>query len=243
MGGTPQPRRPGPRRTLSEQLILDAAQRLLSDGGADAVTIRGIAAQVDVAPNAVYTYFPDKGAVLRALVERLLGEVNLVELKDRSQPARHRIQAVALQLRTRLLLHPGAVLLLLSAPMDGPNAVTLGEALLDVFAGAGLGSDDAARASYLLTAYLLGSIALEAAELDHSGTAPPDHERVAARLVDIAAVAVDDHPHTAAAAIAMAGYFSTEQFTWGVDRVLDGVSPPDTVVSSVLPGPRCEAVE
>jgi AcrR family transcriptional regulator len=217
-------------------LILDAAQRLLSDGGADAVTIRGIAARVEVAPNAVYTYFPDKAAVLRALVERLLGEVNLVELTDRSQPARHRVQAVALQLRTRLLSHPGAVLLLLSAPMDGPNAVTLGEALLDVFAGAGLGSDHAARASYLLTAYVLGSIALEAAELDHSGTAPPERERVAARLVDIAAVAADDHPRTAAAAISMASYINTEQFTWGLDRVLDGVSPPDASVPTN--GPR-----
>src|SRR4029453_11518964 len=129
MTAPPRRRRPGPRRALTEDEILDATLSLLDDGGSKAASVRGIAAKVEVAPNAVYTYFPDKAAVLRALVERLLGEINLVRFTDRAQPARHRVPAVALQLRTRLLPHPGAFVLLLSAPMDGPNAVTLGEAL------------------------------------------------------------------------------------------------------------------
>jgi TetR/AcrR family tetracycline transcriptional repressor len=53
MAETVPARRPGPRRTLSEQTLLEAAQRLLSVGGARAVTIRAIAEQVGVAPNAV----------------------------------------------------------------------------------------------------------------------------------------------------------------------------------------------
>jgi AcrR family transcriptional regulator len=219
-------RRPGPRRTLSEQAFLDAAQRLLSDGGARAVTIRAIAAQVGVAPNAVYTYFPNKAAVLRALVERLLGEMNLDELTDGRRPVRHRILSLTLQLRTQLLTHPEVVGLLLAGPMDGPNALALGEKLLDVLAEAGLGPNDAARASYLLTAYALGSIALEAAELNHSGTPPPEQERVATRLAGFAAVPAGDYPRTAAASTTMAKYISTDQFTWGLDRVLDGVLTP-----------------
>jgi TetR/AcrR family tetracycline transcriptional repressor len=226
MADTVPARRPGPRRTLSEQAFLDAAQRLLSDGGARAVTIRAIAAQVGVAPNAVYTYFPNKAAVLRALVERLLGEMNLDELTDGRRPVRHRILSLTLQLRTQLLTHPEVVGLLLAGPMDGPNALALGEKLLDVLAEAGLGPDDAARASYLLTAYALGSIALEAAELNHSGTPPPEQERVATRLAGFAAVPAGDYPRTAAASTTMAKYISTDQFTWGLDRVLDGVLPP-----------------
>jgi len=219
--GTAPTRRPGPKRTLSEQMILDAAQGLLSAGGADAVTIRGIAARVEVAPNAVYTYFPNKAAVLRALVERLLGEVNLNEFVDQRRPWQQRIESLALQLRTHLLSHPGAVGLLLGGPMDGANALALGETLLDVFAEAGLSPDDAARASYLLTAYVLGSIALEAADLDYSGRPPPEDQRVATRLAGFAAVRADLYPRTAAAATTMARYISTEQFTWGLHRVLD----------------------
>ena len=61
-------RRRGPRRALSEDQILDAAFALMDEGGAAAASVRGIAARVGVAPNAVYTYFPDKAAVVKALV-------------------------------------------------------------------------------------------------------------------------------------------------------------------------------
>lgn len=220
----PQRRRPGPKGTLSDQTILDAAQNLLSSGGAGAVTIRGIAAQVGVAPNAVYTYFPGKAAVLRALVERLLGEVDLDGLTDRTHPWRHRLQSLAVEFRTRLLSHPGAVNLLLSGPMDGPNALALRERLLEVFADAGLEPDDTARASYVLTTYILGSIALEAAELEHSGPPPPEDERVAARHVGFTAMPSDRYPRTAATATTMARYVTTEQFIWGLTRLLDGLA-------------------
>jgi len=222
-----QRRRPGPKGTLSDQTILDAAQNLLSSGGAGAVTVRGIAAQVGVAPNAVYTYFPGKAAVLRALVERLLSEVDLDGLTDRNRPWRHRLRSLAVELRTHLLSHPGAVNLLLGSPMDGPNALALGERLLDVFADAGLARDATARASYLLITYVLGSIALEAAELEHTGPPPPEEERVAARLVAFAAVPEDRYPRTAATAATLARYVTTEQFIWGLDRVLDGLHRRD----------------
>jgi TetR/AcrR family tetracycline transcriptional repressor len=216
--------RPGPKGTLSDQTILDAAQNLLSSGGAGAVTIRGIAAQVGVAPNAVYTYFRGKAAVLRALVERLLGEVDVDRLTDPTRPWRHRLQSLAVEFRTHLLSHPGAVSLLLSGPMDGPNALALGERLLEVFSDAGLTPDDAARASYLFTTYVLGSIALEAAELEHSGPPPPEDERVATRHENLMAVPSDRYPRTAATATVMARYITTEQFIWGLIRVLDGLA-------------------
>ncbi len=73
MSAPAQPRRRGRRRALTEDEILDAALGLLDDGGVNAASIRGIAAKVGVAPNAVYTYFPDKAAVIKGLVERLLG--------------------------------------------------------------------------------------------------------------------------------------------------------------------------
>ena len=49
--------------------------------------MRGIATRVGVAPNAVYTYFPDKAAVVRAIVERLLGEVAGADSAQRTWPS------------------------------------------------------------------------------------------------------------------------------------------------------------
>lgn len=89
--------RRGPRRALTEDEILDVALILLDHGGPDAASVRGIAARVGVAPNAIYTYFPDKAAVVKALVERLLGEVDHDVFADCDQPWRLRVQASTLR--------------------------------------------------------------------------------------------------------------------------------------------------
>jgi AcrR family transcriptional regulator len=161
----PQPRtvRPGPRRTLSEQDILDAALALLAELGAERVTIRGIAARVGIAPNAVYTYFPDKAAVLHGLAEQLLGRVH-DRLTDSAVPWRDRVHALAGELRKELLVHPGSVHLLLSNSLDGPNAQAIGATLATILAGADLDDDATIRAAHLVNAHVLGSVALETAD-------------------------------------------------------------------------------
>lgn len=216
-------RRPGPRRALSEDAILDAALALLDTGGAEAASIRRIAAAVGVAPNAVYTYFPDKGAVVRALVERLLGQVDHAALTGPGRPWQERVEALALDLRTRLAAHPGAMPLLLSVPMDGPAALTLGERLLDALAEAGLDATSAARASYTLMVYVLGAIALEVADVPQPGPLGPEGERIAARRAALAATPAEAFPRTAAAADTIATYVGTEQYLWGLRRTLAGL--------------------
>ena len=153
--------RPGPRRTLSEQAILDAALALLAELGAERVTIRGLAARVGIAPNAVYTYFPDKAAVLHGLTEQLLGRVHDTQSGESSLPWRDRIHALAHDLRTDLLAHPGSVHLLLGDSMDGPNARAIGTAMLAILADADLDPNAAAHAAHLLNVHILGSVALE----------------------------------------------------------------------------------
>jgi TetR/AcrR family transcriptional regulator, tetracycline repressor protein len=217
-------RRPGPRRALTEDEILDAALDLLDEGGTAAASVRGIAARVGVAPNAVYTYFPDKAAVVEAIVERLLGEVDHDVFADRSQRWRLRVEAVALELRARLSAHPGAVPLMLGGPMNGPRALALNERLLELLTDAGLDPIDAARAAHLLLVYVFGSIALEVADLHRPGPLPPESERVAARYRAFAAAPTAFLPRTSAAATTLAGHISTEQYLWGLHRMLDGIT-------------------
>ena len=71
--------------------------------------MRGIAAQVGITPNAVYTYVPNKAAVLRAPVERFLGKVEHDLFINRQVPCRHHVEALALELRALLVAHHGAV--------------------------------------------------------------------------------------------------------------------------------------
>jgi TetR/AcrR family tetracycline transcriptional repressor len=217
------PRRRGPRRALSENEILDAAFALLDEGGAAAASVRGIAARVGVAPNAVYTYFPDKAAVVAALVERLIGDVNHDAFADRTQPWRARVEALALELRRRLTAHPGVVPLMISAPLDGPQALAVHEQLLGLLADGGLDPVDAPRMSYLLFVYVVGSVALSVAAAAEPGPLPPERQRIAARRRAFSRTPTDQYPRTAAAAVTRAGYISTDQYLWGLRRILDGI--------------------
>ena len=230
MTGPSQRRRPGPRRALTENEILDATLQLLDEGGANGVSVRGIAAKVGVAPNAVYTYFPDKAAVIRALVDRLFGEIDHGVFADRAQPWRQRVESLAVELRARLAAHPGAVALMIGQPRIGPHALALGERLLELFADAGLTPTDAARASHLLFGYVFSSVALDVSDLNQPG-APSMEERVAARQQGFAAAPADQFPRVVAAAATMASVISNGQYLWGLHRLLDGISTSQGTVA------------
>jgi TetR/AcrR family tetracycline transcriptional repressor len=216
-------RRPGPRRALTEDEILDATLQLLDEGGASGASVRGIAAKVGVAPNAVYTYFPDKAAIIRALVERLFGEVDHGVFADRVQPWRQRVESLAVELRARLAAHPGAVTLMIGQSRTGPHALALSERLLELFADAGLTPTDAARASHLLFGYVFSSVALDIADLNQAGS-PSTEEQIAARHQAFADAPAGQFPRVVAAAATMASNISAEQYLWGLRRLLDGIT-------------------
>lgn len=216
--------KPGPRRTLTESAIMDAALDLLDEGGVNAASVRGIAARVGVAPNAVYTYFPDKAAVVKAIVEHLLGQVDLAVFSDRNVPWRQRIESLALELRERLTAHPGAVNLMIGGPMDGPRALALNEHLMETLRDSGLDAAEAARASYLLIVYVFGSIALETAEQGGQPKGTSEDGKIASRLEGFSAIPAAGYPLSAAAAPIMATYVSTQQYRWGLHKVLDGIA-------------------
>ncbi len=215
--------RPGPRRALSEAEILGAALRLLDEAGAAGLSVRSVAARVGVAPNALYTYFPTKAALVRALIDALMGQLDRDALLDDTCPWRARVTAFALDARALLLAHPGAVPLLLSSPFDGPNALALGERLLAALADAGLEPADAARASYVLFTYVLGTVALDVAELQPAAAPVDEPARTEARREGLTQIPAEAFPRTAGSRDVIAAYNSTAQYLWGLDRLLDGV--------------------
>jgi hypothetical protein len=113
---------------------------------------------------------------------------------------------------------------MIGGPLEGPHTLALNERLLELLADAGLGPTDAARAAYLLIVYVFGSIALEVADLHQPGPLPPESERIVTRHRVFGAANPDRYPRAAAAAATLAGYVSTQQYVWGLHRVLDGVT-------------------
>ncbi|GAA3075514.1 TetR/AcrR family transcriptional regulator [Streptosporangium carneum] len=198
---------------MDPRTVLDAALDLIDAGE---LTMRALAARVGLTPGALYTYFPDRSAIVTALADRLLGEADLGLLENAAAPPAERIVAFALNLREVLMRHPAAVPAILGAAFNGPVALRVGESLL--------GALPDPRAAYAVMVYVLGAIALEAAEQETAGpgSVPPEAERIAARR---AAFTVDPaaFPLTHAAADAVAAYISTEQFRWGLRRLLSAL--------------------
>ncbi len=65
----PRTRKPRGQGHARPGEILAAARRLFAEEGFDRATMRRIAASVGVSPTALYVYFPDKEAILRAIAE------------------------------------------------------------------------------------------------------------------------------------------------------------------------------
>jgi len=203
--------KPGPRRSISQADIVDAAFEILEQKGFAAVSVRGVAAALSLTPTAMYTYFPSKNALLRAMVEQVLSTLDLDAASDPAVPWRDRVQALAAELRARLAEHTGAMVLVTSGPLDGPHALALNETLIAGFTSDRMPLADAARAAHAVRAQVLGAAALDAAE--RAGGASADAER-AALWSDATA-----YPLTEAAAALELD--DDAGFTWALDRLLD----------------------
>ncbi len=85
---------------------------------------------------------------------------------------------------------------------------------------------------------MIGSVALAVTDADEPGPLPPEAERIEARHRAFAGTPADDFPRAAAAAVTRAGYISTEQYLWGLHRLLDGVTHMGTAVDHRQDGHR-----
>jgi TetR/AcrR family transcriptional regulator, tetracycline repressor protein len=127
-------------------------------------------------------------------VERLLGSFDHGLFTESKHSWRQRVEALAQDVRTRLSAHPGAIPLLIGGPMNRPHALALNERLLEVLTETGLNATNEARAAYLVTAYVFGSIALEVADVHHPGPLPPEDERAATRQRALTATPTPQFP-------------------------------------------------
>jgi len=221
--------RPGPRRSLTHAEILAAAFELLEAKGFDAVSVRGVAGALGLTPTAMYTYYPNKQALLAGMVEQVFGRLAIETVSadgsgsmdpDDVAGARARVLALAHALRNLLVDRPGAVGLLLATPLDGPNATRVDEELLAAFTAAGLDLGEAARATHAVRVHVLGAVAFDAAQAMRAVEAEAQPEGPAAPsdtlwddlesfpLADRSRELEDD---------------PVQRFAWGLERLLDGL--------------------
>jgi TetR/AcrR family tetracycline transcriptional repressor len=155
---TPQ-RRAGQRAGLTRDAILAAARRIADREGSDGLTMRRLAAELGVMPNALYSHYPDKEALLDAMLDALLGDVEVPD--PAAGDWRDGLAALMDSSRRLLLAHPQLASMFLSRAAVGPNASRLGETAFRLLRRGGLEGERAVEAFRVVLIYTLGFAAFQ----------------------------------------------------------------------------------
>src|SRR5690606_16309113 len=152
------PTRPVP---LDRERIVAAAVALADEGGLAAVSLRKVAARLDVGPMRLYGYISTKEDLFDLMVDEVQAEL-LPE--ERPGDWREALSGLAHRTRRAALRHEWLADLLGGRPALGPNGLAVAEATLAAFDGLA-DIDTAMRAVETVSAYFTGAIRREVARL------------------------------------------------------------------------------
>ncbi len=166
--------------------IITVAGRLLEEQGPDGVTMRAIAAELDIRAPSLYKHIADKRELEVALIADAFRQ-QAEAFEEAAQAGEDTIEAFAARYRVWALEHPHLYRLMTDRPLprsELPEGVEARAArpLVEAFAG----SIDHARAAW---AFAHGMVTLEIAE-----RFPPDADIDAAWRVGFAAIASSTKP-------------------------------------------------
>lgn len=147
---------PTPERTSIEQIV-DAATRLLEQGGPAVVTMQAVATAVGVRAPSLYKRVRDREALLG-----LVGEAAAIDLTDRLEAASGRLDEALLAFRRFGRERPEAFRLLFANIVDADRLAATSAPVLRATEAA-VGPEHALDAARLLTAWATGFVTMELA--------------------------------------------------------------------------------
>ena len=202
-----------PRGEISRERIIEAALASAERGlDLDEITMRELAAELDVGTMTLYGYFRSKEELLDAVLDASVTEGSL----SATGSWRERATALARGMRAYLERHPALVQIRLRQTMTRPRQFRVTEQVVRALVDAGLPRDEAARAFRLIFTYVFGYAAF-------SPDAAADTARAEVRT-SLAALPPDEYPLlTSMVDEAVAAAAGDEQFDFGLELILDGV--------------------
>ena len=207
-----------PRPALTAPRVISAAVALADRIGVDALTIRKLAAALDVKPMTIYHHVANKEAIIDAMVDQVFDEIELPPADvDWKQAIRQRSASA----RVVLARHPWAAPLMESRSTPGPATLRHHDAVLGCLRSGGFSVEMTAHAYALIDAFVYG-FALQEASLPATGG---DEMADLAESI-AAAMPVDQYPNLAE--------FTTEHVLppgsdcgrdgdFGLELILDGL--------------------
>src|SRR3954453_3533720 len=159
--------------------------------------MRKLAAALDASPMSLYTYYPDREAVLEALTQLVLAEV---DVPDEDLDWRGTIRQIMRAIRPVGVRHPPGGPLINPFPPRPPDALAFVEAGFRAFRRAGFDDVSTARCYRALAVYSMGTFDVELS--GYFDQRPGDH----AGAYSLAAPSMERHlPNLARIGPALAG--------------------------------------
>ncbi|TMR37220.1 TetR/AcrR family transcriptional regulator, partial [Nonomuraea zeae] len=180
---------------LTRQAVVDRAMKIADTDGLQAVTIRRLAAELGVAPTALYWHVKNKDELLSALADHLLAP--LVADVDPDRPWHERLRVMITALVEQARAHP-----YLSALLPAIDRSTAAEYLRATDTAIGLLTEAGftlQQADQVATYLIMGAVAMVSCQPGGVGT---DEEEAAElrrqQRLDLERLPLGRHPHLAA---------------------------------------------
>ena len=220
--------RRGPRQSLSVERVVAAAIALADSDGLGSVTMRAVAHALGVVPMSVYTYVPGKAELLDLMLDAVYA--GMARTDTTGLPWRRRLTVIAEENKALFDSHPWTVAVSTIRPPLGPGAIAKYEHELSALDGLGL--DDVEMDAALT--FLLGFIQAAARSAADAAAARQDsamseeqwwaaNAPLLARVFDETKYPTASRVGAAAGAAHGAAYHPDHAYTFGLQRVLDGL--------------------
>ncbi|MCD0452816.1 TetR/AcrR family transcriptional regulator [Actinocorallia sp. API 0066] len=206
-----------PRASLSRDAIVAAAGELIERDGVEALSMRKVAARLGVAAMSLYHHVPNKAALVDAVIERLVVDLDFAD--DPEADPRERARGMMRAFRAAARERPRTVNLVLTRTFETPATLRLFEHALEIARAAGFSGSRAARIASAFVSYVIGALLREARfDRDAPGSDPFLH---GPESVD-----PERFPHLTALLAEGFAYDPDAEFETGLDLLLDGLPEP-----------------
>lgn len=223
-----RPRRKREQPALSREHIVAEAVRLLDADGIEALSMRKLGTRLDAGATSLYRHVGNKDELIELVVDEVYGEL---DVPDAGDPAdwRTAVAHSAHSLRAMALRHPWVASVLGQVGLShlGPNLIRMSDRMLALFRSAGFPSAEADQAMKTVIAYVVGTATSEASYLSVLARSGRSEQEFLESLRPSTEEAVQDHPGLREGYAAQfgkdPGQVRDENFTYGLERILDGL--------------------
>ena len=205
-------RKQRPSKPLSRENIVSTALGIVDSEGLNRLSMRRLGAELNVDPMAIYYHVPNKQALLDAILEAVMSDIDLSCI-DEDAPIEEQLLMAANRYLDAMLAHSNALPIVLTRGPRTPAAFKPVDVMLGMFMRGGLEPYEAAVAMNTLASAVRGFAGMTGS--DTSGSEDVDIEALQQMMTS------GEFPALAAAASAMSGN-PHEEFEAGVRAISRG---------------------